>query len=281
MKQIASGIWGETDYIGCNNGCIVTDAGLVLVDPPMCPSETVKWKEAVTELGEVKYLINTEHHGDHVGGNWFFRDATIVSHAVTRENTPDGIGTLDFWRGRIEKMDPAGLPLLEGYEITPAEMTYDEEMAIDLGGREIRLIHKPGHTEGQTLVYVPDAKALLPGDNVVVDWPPLLQSGVGRAWLDCLDFIEGLDVETILPGHGKVCGKEAVSSLRADITELMDRVCGCIGKGLSEEETRSTVRYDRRWKSVPEMLHERYEMLFDQGVGRLYRELRPEPAGRF
>jgi cyclase len=221
----------------------------------------------------VKLVINSEHHGDHAGGNWFFREAVIVSHAVTRDNIPEGVGTMEVWRGRMEKMDPEGAPLLEGYEIVLPEVTYDERMTLFVGGREVRLIHKPGHTEGQTLVYLPDARALLPGDNVVVDWPPLLHSGVGGAWLDCLDFVEGLDVGTIVPGHGEVSGQEAVPPLRRDMAELMDRVRECAGKGMTEDETCALVRYDRRWKSVPDILHERYEMLFEQGVGRLYREV--------
>ncbi|HJM44261.1 MAG TPA: MBL fold metallo-hydrolase [Nitrospinota bacterium] len=273
MKEIAPGVWAETGHRGCNNSCVVTDAGLVLVDPPMCPSHAVAWKEAVSALGEVKVLINTEHHGDHAGGNWFFRDALKVSQAFTRRDTPEGVGTLDSWRGRMEKMDPEGLPLLEGYEVTLQDVTYDEAMTLRPGGREIRLIHKPGHTGGQTLVYVPDAGALFPGDNVVVDWPPLLHSGVGRDWLACLDFIEGMDVAAIVPGHGELCDKGAVPPLRADILELMDRVRGCAGKGMTEAETRAAVRYDRRWKSVPDAFHERYEMLFDEGVGRLYHEV--------
>lgn len=273
MKEIAPGVWAETGFTGCNNGCIVTDDGLVLVDLPMCPSDTVKWKESVSRLGELKFVVNTEHHGDHAGGNWFFREAVIVSHAGTRERVAEGIGTVELWRGRMEKMDPKGLPLLEGFEATLPEVTHDEGMTLYVGGREIRLIHKPGHTEGQTLVYVPDAEALLTGDNVVVDWPPLLHSGIAGAWLDCLDFIESLEVKAILPGHGEVCDKGALSGLRADIAELRDRVRGCIEKGLSEEETCSAVRYDRRWKSVPEMFHERYEVLFEKGVGRVYREL--------
>ena len=53
----------------------------------------------------------------------------------------------------------------------------------------------------------------------------------------------------------------------------MDRVRGCDGKGMTESETRAEVRYDRRWKSVPDAFHERYKILFDEGVGHLYHEV--------
>ena len=69
------------------------------------------------------------------------------------------------------------------------------------------------------------------------------------------------------------CGKEAFPPLRNDLRELMDRVREYVGEGMSEEETRSRVRYDRRWKSVPDSFHKRFELFYDLGVARLYREL--------
>ncbi len=273
MEEIAPGVFAETGHTGCNNACIVTDGGIVLVDPPMCPSQAVSWRERTSGLGELKFVINTEHHWDHIGGNCFYPEARVVSHTLTRTGAVDGMEAFEFWRDRMKTLDPEGADLLGDYQVRLAELTYEQTLTLHLGGREIRLIHKPGHTEGQTLVYLPDARALLPGDNVLWDWPPLLESGVGGAWLACLDFIETLDLAVIVPGHGQVCGKEALPPLRKDLRELMDRVRECVGEGMSEEETRGRVRYDRRWKSVPDSFHKRFELFYDLGVARLYREL--------
>jgi hypothetical protein len=43
----------------------------------------------------------------------------------------------------------------------------------------------------------------------------------------------------------------------------MDRVRECVAEGMSEEETRGRVRYDRRWKSVPDSFHKRFEIFYD------------------
>ena len=53
----------------------------------------------------------------------------------------------------------------------------------------------------------------------------------------------------------------------------MDRVRECVAEGMSEEETRGRVRYDRWWKSVPDSFHKRFEIFYDLGVALLYHEL--------
>jgi glyoxylase-like metal-dependent hydrolase (beta-lactamase superfamily II) len=117
LKEIAQGVFAETDYIGCNNSCIVTDEGLVLVDPPMCPSKAVAWKKRTSELGDLRYVINTEHHWDHIGGNCFYPDARVISHSKTREGAIEGFAAFEFWYNRMQTLDPEGLDLLKDYEV--------------------------------------------------------------------------------------------------------------------------------------------------------------------
>ena len=48
------------------------------------PTDAVKWRDEINKHGEVRYLINTEPHGDHTTGNCFF-GGTVVAHEGTRE----------------------------------------------------------------------------------------------------------------------------------------------------------------------------------------------------
>lgn len=273
MKEIAKGVFVETEYFGCNNGCIVTREGLVLTDPPQRPTDAAHWREEVRKLGEVRYLINTEHHGDHIAGNWFFKEARNIAHEGTRARFKDSLPSADFWRERVAQLDPKGLPLMKDYEVRLPQVTFTERMTLYLGGREIQLIHKKGHTESQAMVYLPAERALLPGDNIVENWPPFFHSGLGGEWLKTLSFIEGMEVSVILPGHGQVAGKEVIPRLRADIQRVMDWVRDCIKKGMGEEETAGTVRYIHEWDSIPSTMVGYYETLVGRGTRRLYREL--------
>ena len=73
MQQVSENIFAETDYMGCNFGYVRTSDGIVLIDTPQRPSDAIKYHGAIEHLGqEVRFLINTEPHGDHIAGNYFF-----------------------------------------------------------------------------------------------------------------------------------------------------------------------------------------------------------------
>ena len=55
-----------------------------MIDAPYRPSDALRWSEEIASKGEVRYLINTEHHFDHFIGNYFF-SGIVISHQETRE----------------------------------------------------------------------------------------------------------------------------------------------------------------------------------------------------
>ena len=84
MQEIANNIFVETGFRGCNVGFIVTEEGVVMIDTPQLPVDAIKWRDEIAKHGEVRYLINTEPHGDHFSGNHFFEGA-IVAHEGTKD----------------------------------------------------------------------------------------------------------------------------------------------------------------------------------------------------
>ena len=84
MKQVTSNVFFETEYRGCNPGFVVTSAGIVMIDTPQVPTDALNYKKEVEKRGKIRYLINTEPHGDHYTGNFFF-DTAVVAHQGTRE----------------------------------------------------------------------------------------------------------------------------------------------------------------------------------------------------
>ncbi len=84
MNQVTENVFVETGYRGCNPGFVKTSEGVVMIDTPQIPRDALAYREIVQKQGKVIYLINTEPHGDHYTGNFFF-DAVCVAHQGTRE----------------------------------------------------------------------------------------------------------------------------------------------------------------------------------------------------
>jgi cyclase len=73
MQQVRPNAYAETEKRGCNFGFVTTTEGVVMIDTPQLPRDAIAWRETVAAHGPVRYIINTEPHGDHVTGNFFFR----------------------------------------------------------------------------------------------------------------------------------------------------------------------------------------------------------------
>jgi len=71
MQRISDSVFVETGFRGCNVGFVVTKEGVVVIDTPMVPREAIKWREEIARHGPIRYVINTEPHGDHFTGNFF------------------------------------------------------------------------------------------------------------------------------------------------------------------------------------------------------------------
>jgi len=80
MEQVTPNVWTETKLRGCNPSYVLTADGVVVVDTPQLPSKAVAMRRAVERLGLIRYLINTEHHVDHIFGNYWFKGIPVVQH---------------------------------------------------------------------------------------------------------------------------------------------------------------------------------------------------------
>ena len=81
MKQLSDHIFAETTYSWANVGAVVTDAGIVLLDSPVRPSDSKKWQQALRPLSPLgpRYLIGTDFHGDHTTGAAFVPDVIFIA----------------------------------------------------------------------------------------------------------------------------------------------------------------------------------------------------------
>lgn len=163
-------------------------------------------RNVVDELTSLPVMVVTTHvHWDHIGGHQYFDNIAV------HESEKDWLSVqfpmpLDIVKKNLT-MHSCSFP--EGFNIddyqiyrgSPQSLLHDGDW-LDLGGREIQVIHTPGHSPGHCCFYEPERKHLYSGDLVYKGClyafypttdPQLFYQSVKR--------IQGYKVEKVLPGH--------------------------------------------------------------------------------
>jgi cyclase len=245
MQQVTGNVFAETTVRGCNPGYVVTREGVVIIDTPQLPTHAVRMRREAETRGPIRYLINTEHHIDHIFGNYFFRGAgLVVAHEEVYRQfmvvTPV-INPYAYAREAIPTHDPQGASLFpdeETYFRDPNKptITFTGDLTLRVGDHTFHLLGTPGHTQGQIAVYVPEERVVFVGDTIFNNCQTWIYEADPDAWLKALKRIGALDVDCIVPGHGPVCTKDYVNVQSAFIREWITAVAVGISKGWSKEE---------------------------------------------
>ncbi len=223
----------ETGIFACNLGLVTTNEGNVLIDTPHLVTDAVRWRDEVMKKGEVSYLINTEEHPDHTETSHFF-PGTLITHQKTRETLAE-VGTETVMK-RMAHSDPEGMPLMEGFRLRLADVTFTEGLDLFLGGLTVRLFSLPGHSSGGIGVYIPEERVLFTTDIIFHRRKSWLHEADPEKWLQSLKRIGELDVDVIVPGHGELCDKDYIAEQAGIVQGWIDAVKSAIEKGLSPEQ---------------------------------------------
>jgi glyoxylase-like metal-dependent hydrolase (beta-lactamase superfamily II) len=236
MQTYKDRILVETEYIGANVSCIITQKGLVLIDSPFLPPDAREWAEKIkAETGqEIAYLINTDHHYDHVMGNTFLTENTICHEVAAK-----GMGYLLDRAALKERIKESFPDVVKDFDadfetlkiITP-HISFQKKMILNMGDATINLEFAGGHSPGTILIHFEEEKAVFTGDNVEGQFPFLGQARF-KPWREILDKILSMDIDLVIPGHGPVGGKEMVEKYVVFFRRLEDEVREFKERGLS------------------------------------------------
>ena len=233
MKQLTKNVFVETELRGSNHGLVTTSDGIVLIDTPHKPSDAVRLKGQIERRGRLRYIINTEPHGDHWTANAFF-DVPVIAHEGVRTR----ILTTDMPEhiARVGTFGPDEPTLLDGYRPNAPIITFQTEMTLHVGHHTFRMVHMPGHTPFQAAVIVEEEGVVFTSDNIFCKVHTWLQEADPARWLQALDRLRGLPAETLVPGHGPVCNKGYLKEQEGFIREWVDYVRGGVERGLTKEQ---------------------------------------------
>ncbi len=253
MQRVTPHVFTSTTIRGCNPSYVVTSAGVVVIDTPQLPTKAIAMRQEAEEHGPIRFVVNTEHHVDHIFGNYWFKGAgEVVHHQGVADNfmtvTPD----LDPYAYALEAIptdDPDAAPLIpdrETYYRDPNKGTivFTGDLTLRVGEHTFHLLHTPGHTPGQLAVHVPEERAVFTGDTIFSECQTWLMTSNVDQWLEALERIRQLDVDYVVPGHGPVQSIAYVDTQRSVLHQWKAAVADAVAKGWTREETIARVRFD-------------------------------------
>jgi glyoxylase-like metal-dependent hydrolase (beta-lactamase superfamily II) len=233
MQQLTSNVFVETQVRGCNHGFVTTSDGIVMIDSPHKPSDALKWKAEIEKRGKLRYIINTEPHGDHWTGNAFF-DVPVIAHEGVRTRILDTDMLAHV--ARVANFGPQEPKLLEGYTPNVPVITFKNGMTLHVGDHTFQMLHMPGHTMYQAAILVKEDGVVFTSDNIFHKVQTWLQEANPDLWLLALEGLRKLDEEIFVPGHGAVCGKGYLDEQGAFIQEWKEYVKNGIDRGMTKDE---------------------------------------------
>jgi glyoxylase-like metal-dependent hydrolase (beta-lactamase superfamily II) len=267
---------------------LVTDEGIVVVDPPNPAATTIVRDEIEARFPgvPVRYVIESHYHWDHVGGSRLFADtAEFIAHenmalrlAGTLSESPPPGNTRDndgdnrlsreealtgtranfdrFDTNRDDYLTPAELTA----EIEPPTILFADSMEIELGGKHVRLLWAQNrHTDDLIDIYFPDHRVLFASDYI---WINRMCCGFAyderpmSLWIESIRDLEQLDFEILINSHFESGTKADLVAFRVWLETLEAAVSDAIDEGLTLEEMQAQLEFDEYsdWAGYPEQL---------------------------
>lgn len=211
----ATGV-GNTIMITTGEGVVLFDTGLVI----QSANQLQILKDTVSDA-DVRYIILSHSHADHIGGTrfWMDEDTDIIAHQNFEEEQRylselqpyqyDRNRTLFPWMPAWE--DRPDIALMRYGGIVPTITVDDwETYAFTLGGIEFQVIGAPG-AEGadNAVLWLPQQKVLISGDFFGPQFPQFPNIFTMRGekvrkpveYIKSLDRLIALNPDVILPSH--------------------------------------------------------------------------------
>jgi cyclase len=290
MENVTPNVFAETKLRGCNPSFVTTSDGVVVIDTPQLPTKAVEMRRLAESHGPIRYLINTEHHVDHIFGNYYFKGAgAVVNHQGLYERFMVVYPELDPFAYAYESLptpagkgtdldDPEGVALWpdrDEYYRDPNKGTivFTGDLTLRVGDHTFHCLHTPGHTPGQLAVHVPEERVVFTGDTIFSGCQTWLMTSNVEQWLAALERIGTLDVDWIVPGHGPVVTKQYLDVQRSVLMEWKTAVAVAVARGWTREETVARVNFRDRFGPVD--IGQGYMMDYIQtwNAGTLYDKL--------
>jgi cyclase len=226
LKPLGHNAWAAIDdpqgHAGANAGFVIGDDGVAVIDTFENPEAAKQMLAEIRKLTAlpVKFVINTHYHIDHVAGNAVFQKAGAIVFAQRNVRTWIRTENLKFFGKNIKPEDQSMVETLGS-----PDAVYDTGVTLFLGSRKIDVRVFPGHTGGDSVIFIPDAAIVFTGDLFWRNTLPNLIDATTATWLSTLDNIAASSPSaTFVPGHGSIGNAADVLAFRGYLAYLREQV---------------------------------------------------------
>jgi len=230
FTKLADGLYAYTAEGDPNTGIVIGDDSVMVIDAqatPIMARDVIEKIRTVTDK-PIKYVVMSHYHAVRVLGASGYEPDEIIASKDTYDLIVER-GEQDF-KSELERFPR----LFSGVESVPGltwpTMTFEGEMSIWMGQREVRLMQLGrGHTKGDTVAWLPEEKVLFSGDLVEFGATPYTGDAYLSDWPTTLERLAELNPVALVPGRGdalttaEMC-KEAIDGTRAFLKNMFESV---------------------------------------------------------
>lgn len=237
-------------FIVPNVGIVVGARATLVIDPGLGRrnGETVLREVAKVSRNTELYIASTHFHAEHTTGYTAFPDSAKYVNSTVQEAEFAAGGAQQFQA--FSRFSPMAGELLRDFRPRKADITFEREYTLDLGGVRVRfLVVGPTHTRGDTGFFVEEDGVLFAGDVVMNNSFVAANQGSSiTAWLAAFDAFEAMRPSTIVPAHGAVGPGSIIATNRAAMQAIQARVRELKAQGRPVDEVATTVRMELEGK---------------------------------
>ena len=235
VTKLGPNVWGAMDNPQAkqrsysNAGFVIGEDGVVVIDTLTGDDVAGRLLREIRSLTSlpVRFVVNTHYHGDHVAGNRLFAEAgaQLLAHRnVRRWIFPENLRMLG------DKPNPEHKAFIE--KLAAPNVSYTDAVDLYLGSRVIQVRSFPGHTGGDSVVIVPDARVVFAGDLLWRNVVPNTVDGSTKEWIQTLSTLASdYAGYTFVPGHGSLATAQDVSVLRDYLATVQKLVADARSSG--------------------------------------------------
>ena len=291
--------------IASPNGHAVGNSGFILMKDTVLVFDTHFTPEAGWDLlkdirsvtkNPVRYVVNSHYHPDHTHGNQVFAGAQIIGnlgtrHDILQQDLPSlnrsiqvtttqlermnqevskakDADRLDTLKGQIKTLDDY-LATLSDLKISAPFVVLDQYMSIRDDSMEVRIqFLGPGHTDNDTILFIPAKKIIFCGDLFFNISIPNVQDAKILQWMETLEKMLELDADRFIPGHGPAGDRQDVLRFLAYLQDLRTLVEPFVIHGDSIEQAIQQIQLPEKYSRF------RFKNLFSANIEKMYAELK-------